>query len=436
MRKKVLKRKQERLLKKKAELLERSNASNDVNEVRAINEQLTEIAEELRDIADELEALKEEGSGKDDGDSGADVEAEGRSEPLSNVEQRGQNVMGAFKMGASQKEERTDVLESMEYRRAFIEYFRSGDRTQINELSARAAEEGMVLTTDVGAIIPKTIMKEFIKRLKSYGGIYNRVRKMNVRGGVEFPIEDLVPSVHWITETETKDTQSAPELKHTISFGYHIAEAKIGQSLLSVVVTLDELENEIAELLAEAMVKEFDSVIVNGSGSGQPLGILNDTRVKKANVVEVTEEEMADWTMWRKKLFSKIPIRYRGEGLLVMTAATWESNILTMRDDNNRPLYTETYNPMTGEVVCRFNGREVELVEPDIVKDFDAAANGEVFGFYFRPKDYVINSNMQVGIKRYFDEDKNKWISKALTIADGKLLDVESVFVLKKKIKA
>lgn len=54
----------------------------------------------------------------------------------------------------------------------------------------------------------------------------------------------------------------------------------MSQSLLSQVVSLAVLEQEIARLLAEAFVKEFDRIIIHGSGTGQPLGILNDARIR------------------------------------------------------------------------------------------------------------------------------------------------------------
>lgn len=57
------------------------------------------------------------------------------------------------------------------------------------------------------------------------------------------------------------------------------------------------------------------------------------------------------------------------------------------------------------------------------------ARHGE---FIFRPTDYAINSNLQLGFKRYFNDDTNKWVNKGLCIIDGKLLDTKGVFVLKK----
>ena len=117
---------------------------------------------------------------------------------------------------------------------------------------------------------------------------------------------------------------------------------------------------------------------------------------------------------------------------MIMTAATWETYIMTLKDANDRPLYIETYDPVSGSTTCRFAGREVILVEPDILKDYDTAGSGEAWAIYLKPTDYAINTNMQIGFKRWFDDDKNKYFNKGLCIMDGKLLDVNSVYIFQK----
>lgn len=57
-RQEILERRQQRLLAKKNELLKRSKESEDVAEVRAINEKLQDIADQLQDVQDELQAIK------------------------------------------------------------------------------------------------------------------------------------------------------------------------------------------------------------------------------------------------------------------------------------------------------------------------------------------------------------------------------------------
>lgn len=418
-RKKMLTKRMQRLMAKKAKLVERSQASTDVNEVRSINEQLEDLAEDIAEVQEELDALEDEGEGESTD--------EGRSaEPPANAQLRGGNPLASYSQNPPTEQRTGNALDSMEYRQAFMRYVQTGKW----EYEKRADET--LITSDVGKIIPNTIMNEFLKEIKVYGQLYNRVRKLNVKGGVEFPIEDLVPTVSWITETTVSETQAVPEIKNSISFGYHIVEARLAQSLLSQVVSLNYLETEMARLLAEAFTKEFDRVILKGTGSGQPLGILNDNRIAADHKLTFAAADMADWTKFRKNLFAKIPLAYRGQGVFVMTAGTWESNIMTLKDANDRPLYQETYNPTTGNLECHFAGREVILVEPDMLADYDSAQSGDAWGLYFRPTDYAINSQLQIGFKRWFDDDKNKYINKGLCIMDGKMLDVNGAFILKK----
>lgn len=418
MRKKTLQKRLQRLLDKKKKLVERSQASTDINEVRSINEQLEDINEDIADVQEELDAIEDDEPGEP---------AEPTPTPAPDA--RGFNPMASFSTVKPTEQRTGNALDSIEYRTAFMKYVQTGKW----EYEKRANET--LITSDVGKIIPNTIMNEFIKELKVYGNIYNRVRKLNVKGGVEFPIEELVPTVTWITETTISETQAVPDIKTSISFGYHIVEARLAQSLLSQVVSLNYLETEMARLLAEAFVKEFDRVIFKGTGSGQPLGILNDTRVLTTNKIAFTSAELADWTKWRTKFFAKIPLAYRGgQGIFVTTAANWETYFMTLKDANDRPLGSETFGIQDGAATCRFAGREVVLVEPDILSDYATAttATGDAWAIYFKPTDYAINTNLQIGFKRWFDDDKNKYFNKGLCIMDGKLLDVNSVYVFTK----
>ena len=401
-------------------------ASESAQEVRELGETLQTVLDELQEAKDKLaEAEKndEPDDSKDDSAGKTDDDATGQRSAFNPMQARN---LASFAMNPQGEQRTGNALDSMEYRKAFMQYVQTG------EWNYQKRADETLITSDVGKVIPNTIMNEFIKELKVYGNLYNRVRKLNVKGGVEFPIEELVPTVSWITETTVSDTQAVPKIKTSVSFGYHIVEARLSQSLLSQVVTLDTLETEMARLLSEAFSREFDRVILSGTGSGQPMGILNDTRVKAENKIIFTAAELADWTKWRTKLFAKVPLAYRGEGVLVMTAATFESQIMTLKDANDRPLYMETYDPVNGTVSGKFAGREVILVEQDIMKDFDAAADGDAFAIYFRPNDYAINTNLQLAFKRWFSDEKNVWYNKGLCIMDGKLLDVNSVFVLKK----
>lgn len=435
-RKKILEKRLARLQKKRDALKQRALASQDVAEVRSINEQLEDLNEDIAETEEEIAACA------DDPTPAAPATDPEQSDPTQrqavpqNAELRGMNPLAAFNPAPVVRDERP--YSSMEYRMAFMDYVQRGTPIPADVLTRAGGDTGTTVTTDIGMIIPVTIMDEFIKEVsKVYGQIYAKVRKLNVKGGVKFPISKLKANFKWITETTVSDKQKAGDIKDFIEFSYNIGEIRVATTLLAEVVSLSLFESEITKIMVAAYVEAMDKAIISGTGNGQPLGILNDTRVtsQAGHVIEFTAAEISDWEKWRKKLFSIIPLSKRGLGQFIFTSATVESNLLTMKDGNNRPIFKEATELTIGESATagRFYGREVTLVEPDIVADFDTASSGDVIGLYWVPTDYAINTNLAFGMKRYFDENTNEWINKGLTIVDGKMLDVSGCYIIKKK---
>lgn len=122
----------------------------------------------------------------------------------------------------------------------------------------------------------------------------------------------------------------------------------------------------------------------------------------------------------------------------VMTTNTYEANIKTLADDNNRPLATETFNPVDGAERATFKGRTVAFIEEGLgIVNFDDGSTNDVFGFYWVPeKAYGINTNLEFATKRYWDEEKLEWVERAVVINDGKILDPKYLYVLKKVVSA
>lgn len=440
-RKKILEKRLARLQAKKTKLTERALASQDAAEVRSINEELSELNEEIAETQEEIDAISVEGEGGDPAsnplEGGADPQQ--RSAVPANAQfVNGGITLGAFGQQTGQQRSNDDPYATMEYRTAFKDYVQRGTPIPSDLIQRAGGDAGPTVAADLGMIIPTTIMNEFIEKVsKVYGQLYSKVRKLNIQGGVKFPISDLKANFKWITETTVSDRQKAGDIKEYIEFSYNIGEIRVSQTLLSQVVTLSMFEQEIVRIMVEAYVEAMDKGIMSGSGNGQMLGILNDTRVTQntGHTIEFTAAEFSDWEKWRKKLFSIIPLSKRGQGEFIFTAGTVESNLLTMKDANNRPIFREATDLSIGESATsgRFYGREVTMVEPDIVADFDTASSGDVVGLYWIPNDYAINTNLAFGMKRYFDEEKNEWVNKGLTIVDGKMLDVSGCYIIKKK---
>lgn len=434
-RKKVLEKRLARLQAKKTKLTERALASQDAAEVRSINEELGELNEEIAETQEEIDTIEEVTP-----DPEPDPNQQ-RSNPPVGAQQVNNGIpMASYSQNpvGTQQRENKDPYASMEYREAFKAYVQRGTPIPENLTQRAGGDAGPTVAADLGMIIPTTIMNEFIKKVsKVYGQLYSKVRKLNIQGGVKFPISDLKANFKWITETTPSGRQKAGDVKEYVEFSYNIGEIRVSQTLLSQVVAIQMFEDEIVRIMTEAYVEAMDQGIIAGTGAGQMLGILKDTRVTEqtGHIIEFTAEQFGDWAQWRKRLFSVIPLSKRGKGEFIFTASTVESNLLTMKDANNRPIFKEAAELNVGESATdgRFYGREVAMVEPDIVADFDTAGSGDVVGVYWIPDDYAINTNLAFGMKRYFDEDKNEWVNKGLTIVDGKILDPSGVYIIKKK---
>ena len=300
-------------------------------------------------------------------------------------------------------------------------------------MEQRAGEA--ISTNDTGAAIPITVMNEVINTVrKRYGNLYNKVRKMNVPGGVKIPIGSLKASFKWVNESTVSPRQKTDPLG-SITFGYNTAEIRVAQTFLSKLLTLSAFEAELTRVIAIAYLQAMDEGIVNGSGDGSMLGILNDPRV--TNYVEMSATDMSDWTKWRKNFFAKLPLGYRG-GEFIFPVSTVDAYLETMADNNNNPVFKQTagLEVNDGDAMNpngRFFGRDISLVEPDIIPDFDAASNGDVIGIFWQPDEYAINENFGFTMRRYFDDETNEWVDKALTVIDGKILNPKGFYLIKKK---
>lgn len=430
MRKSFLEKRQQRLMAKRDEMKKTALASESVDEVRSINAKIEEINEELAEIAEELAVIAE------DEKRAAAVPA--GSQPVNGA------IVASYNAQVVQTRSDDNPLGSMEYRKAFRDYIQRGVaipeemRSQLNDyratLPADMRDAMPISTADTAPAIPLTVMNEVINTVrKRYGNLYRKVRKLSVAGGVDIPVGALEADFSWISESTVAPRQGIGALD-TISFRYNVAEIRIAQTFLSALLTLDAFEAKITEVIALGYLKLMDKGIVAGTGNGQMLGILNDARV--TNVVTMTAAQINNWTAWRKNFFARLPLGYRN-GEFIFPVGTVDAYLETMADANNNPIYRQAtgLEVNSGDALNpngRFFGRDISLVEPDIIADFDTASAGDVIGIYWQPEEYAINENFGFTMRRYYDEERNQWVTKALCVADGKILNPNGVWIIKK----
>lgn len=324
-----------------------------------------------------------------------------------------------------------DLDPDMIERKAFMNYVQTG---KMSDALKRSDDHNVA--SDLGVMIPKTIQQEILKNVDSiYGSLYNKVKKLNIKGGVEYPIGSFSATFNRITETTKSDRQKGGSITGTVTFGYKIGEIRLAKTLLQSILTVPAFEAELAKVIAKAFVKAMDTEILNGDASANQMeGILTNTTVKK---IEISATDMADWKTLFSKITAEMPL-----GLLnspyeyVMSAGTFFGDLMTLHNDNNSPVsqFVTEKAGAKGSIL----GHDVTLVEPDLFGDFDALATSttnapKYFGMIWLPEEaYAVNSNMNFTVTQYPDHEKNEIVTKALVVNDGHVLRGDRIYLLKK----
>lgn len=387
-------------------LAKRVEVSNDVNELRNLEKDISEINTELTDLR-------------------ASVYAQAERMPSGPLNVIGTYAMNTYQTSSYGSDARMngDFYSTPEYRNAFMQYVLKGVRSDILEQRADATTQ----TGDIGTVIPTTILDKIYEKITAHSMIWDRVTKTNVKGGVNVPTSALKPVATWVAEGSVASKQK--KTTGSVIFTYHKLQCRVAVSLEASTVSLSLFENTLSENIYEAMISAIETAVVSGTGNGQPLGITKDTSIPAGQVITINGTEVDLYTKWTS-IVSNVSLAYESKVVITMTKKDWDKYIVGMVDANGQPVARVTYG-LSDKPERRFLGYEVVLVE-DYLPTFDVANTGDVFAFIVDYKDYLFNSNLQYLFKRYFDEDTDEWISKATLIADGKLAAPHSVLLIKK----
>lgn len=104
--------------------------------------------------------------------------------------------------------------------------------------------------------------------------------------------------------------------------------------------------------------------------------------------------------------------------------------LMAEKDDNGQPIARVNYG-FNGAPERSILGRRVVCCEYLPSLDSQTAAS-TVVGFLFNMKDYVLNTNYTMGLKKYTDEETDDEIMKAVMLVDGKVVDAGSLVLITK----
>ena len=281
-------------------------------------------------------------------------------------------------------------------------------------------------TSDVGPVIPTTIVNRIVELMESNGNILAKVTRTAYKGGVKVPVSAAKPTAVWLAERAGGNTQKM-DVSGSVVFAYYKLKVSIAVSLIVENVTLDVFEKTLAANIAEAMVRALEDAIINGTGSGQPKGILAETAAAtiEADVTPSTGDGVTYATLLAME--GALPTAYENGAEWVMNKKFFYNYIQAIVDSNGQPI-ARVDAGIDGKLVHTIFGRPVNFTDHMAVPTSDNPTG--VFAFIAKLEDYMINTNMGVTVSRYVDESSDDTVTKAIMIADGKMIDTHSIIAL------
>ena len=384
-------------------------------EVATLEQEVTDLQEERKGLLAAQERRKKlleniaVGNPVDDNGNGA--------EPTLLRNFNGANGAGEPGNGENQN---GDKYGSMAYRKAFMQYVCRG-----TAIPAEYRSDAISTTTDVGATIPTTVLNQIVEKLENTGMILALVTRTAYKGGVSIPVSTVKPTATWVNEGAGSDKQKKDITKGgMITFAYHKLRCAVAVSLEVDTMAISAFETLLINNIVEAMTKALEQSIIDGNGTGKPKGILAETPAE-GQTVKSAAPAYADLIAAEAAL----PQAYENGAVWCMSKKTFMS-YYGLTDTNGQPIGRVNYG-IAGKPERTLLGRAVVCC--DYVKSYDKSlAAGTKFGFLFNFKDYVLNTNYAMGVKKYEDNETDDQVTKGIMLVDGKVVDKNSLVVLEK----
>lgn len=393
--------------KRKKEILKESEAESvDIEKLNALNKEMDELnaaAEELRKKAAEEAEQRAAIAAKVGAEKTPYIVIQQEEPKKAVVEQRGTMTLDK-------------QLDSVEYRSAFMNFARTG----------QMAEEfrAVAMTSGNSAVIPSTVLNQIVEKLESYGNILPLVSRMSYPAGVSVPTSELASPAVWTTENALATAGVAVDGKTTgsVTFAAYPLVKAIGLSFVARVQTLSAFEAAVANNVSAAMGKALEAAIIDGTGSGQPTGILRATPAKTVTLNKALD--YSDIINVKKA----IPAAYRTGAVLVMNESTFYT-FLAITDKQGQPVARVSVG-LNGEPLYEIYGTRV--VVTDWMKDYDAAAKNDTVAFAVQLDRYIINTAYDIDLVTYIDNATRNKVYQSVSLVDGKLVDANGLVFINK----
>lgn len=310
-----------------------------------------------------------------------------------------------------------NVLESMEYRNAFMDFVKTGEmKEEFRAVSLASANT---------AVIPQPILNTIIEKLENYGNVIPLVTKTSYPAGFSIPVSQLAGPATWTDETTLSTTGVPVGAKTTspVTFSAYALQKALGISFFAQIQTLSAFEAKVAENVATAMGVAIENAIVDGDGIGKPTGIFTEAATAPSVSLSATLK-YKDLVAMKKA----IPAMYRNGAHFVMNEETF-FELYGIADNAGNPI-ARVNSDITGSPVYTILGTPVLVT--DFAPSYSSAATGDVVAAIIQPDKYILNMAYAPDLRRYTEDATRNTVLQSVALLDGKIADKNGLVAIKK----
>ena len=217
-------------------------------------------------------------------------------------------------------------------RKAFLSYVRHG-------VERMPADEAKSLTVATGAsagyLVPPQFSVELLKYLVQFSPIRAYAKVMQVSGqSITFPRRTSILAATWVGETAAR-TESQPTFDQLTIANTELATfVDVSNQLLED--NAYDLESELANEFGLAFAQAEGVAFVNGTGAGQPMGLLTSPQITSMPSAAAGKVGLADII----GMFHAIPSAWAQQGVWVLNRTTMAS-LRGILDSLGRPIFLD-----------------------------------------------------------------------------------------------
>jgi HK97 family phage major capsid protein len=361
-----------------------------------INTRLVELRSQLENPEADLESIEAETNNLIEERKSLIDKAEKRDALIKAANEVSQpNIVEQF------EERKEDNKMDVNYRSAFLR--------KLQGLESKLTPEERALVT-ASAVIPTETLNAIVEKLEQNSVLLPHVTRLNIPGNVSIPVENAKNEAAWVAmgtaATDASDSFSAV----TLAAHKLIKTIEIGADVEAM--SIDAFEAFIVDALAKKIARAIENAILNGTGSGQPTGLLLAGQVTQSETYTKLGMVYGDIL----KIVAKLPTAYHKGAKWVFTRAVFFQEVLGIVDDEGRPIVL----PLSVEGGPQFT----LLGYPVIINDFVPLDNGLFGNFEY----YAVNFAKQIEVAKDSSVGFRtaSHVYRGLALADGKPLLAEA----------